>query len=61
MKNSRIALFLIPLVFLAFDAIAKVKAYPFQVKVSGHGKSTMVLIPGFTCSGDVWDETIALL
>jgi pimeloyl-ACP methyl ester carboxylesterase len=60
MKNLKTALFLLPIVLLVCDAIAQVKTYPFQVKVSGHGKSNMVLIPGFTCSGDVWKETLTL-
>ena len=29
----------------------------FQVKVVGHGKP-MILIPGLSCSGDVWDATV---
>jgi pimeloyl-ACP methyl ester carboxylesterase len=31
---------------------------PFQIKVSGHGKP-MILIPGLSSSGDVWDTTVA--
>jgi pimeloyl-ACP methyl ester carboxylesterase len=33
-------------------------AYPFKVKITGHG-TPMILIPGLGCSGDVWEETVA--
>ena len=33
------------------------KNYSFDVKVSGKG-TPMLLIPGLTCAGEVWDETI---
>src|SRR5665213_3269463 len=32
--------------------------YPFDVKISGKGKTTIIFIPGFACSSDVWDETV---
>ena len=60
MKNFKTALYMLPIILLAVDANAQVKTYPFQVRVTGHGKSNMVLIPGLSCSGDVWNETIAL-
>ncbi len=31
---------------------------PFQVKVTGHGQP-MILIPGLSSSGEVWDSTVA--
>src|SRR6266404_2932518 len=40
----------LPLTLLAQDA--------FQVKVTGHGQP-MILIPGLSSSGDVWDSTLA--
>ena len=30
---------------------------PFQVKVTGHGQP-MILIPGLSCPGEVWDGTV---
>ncbi len=30
----------------------------FHVSVTGKGKETVVLIPGFSCSEHVWDETV---
>ena len=32
--------------------------YPFTVKQSGSGKQAIIFIPGFACSGDVWNETV---
>lgn len=34
--------------------------YAFSVTVTGHGQP-MILIPGYSCSGDVWTETVAHL
>lgn len=31
--------------------------YPFEVKVSGQGNNSIIFIPGFACSGEVWNET----
>jgi len=45
------------LLSLAFAA-GLVAAQPFQVKVTGHGPA-MILIPGLTCPGEVWDSTVA--
>jgi pimeloyl-ACP methyl ester carboxylesterase len=35
--------------------------YPFDVKISGNGKTPVILIPGFACSGEVWNGTLKLL
>ncbi len=42
---------------LAFAA-ASMAQQPFQVKVTGHGLP-MILIPGLSSSGEVWDSTVA--
>ncbi|MFZ1978259.1 MAG: alpha/beta hydrolase [Bacteroidota bacterium] len=31
--------------------------YPFEIKISGKGIQSIIFIPGFACSGKVWDET----
>jgi pimeloyl-ACP methyl ester carboxylesterase len=33
-------------------------AYPFEVKISGKGTQNIVLIPGLSCPGDVWTQTL---
>ncbi len=46
------------LVCLAICVTALVSAAPsFKVKVTGHGKP-MILIPGLSCGGDVWDAVV---
>lgn len=43
---------------LTVATIAKAEtSYSFDVKVSGKGNSSIIFIPGFACSGQVWDET----
>lgn len=32
--------------------------YPFDVKVSGAGTKDIILMPGLSCSGEVWNETV---
>lgn len=39
-------------------SLAQKAAYPFHISVTGNGKQPVLLIPGFSCSGKVWDETI---
>ncbi|WP_177732272.1 alpha/beta fold hydrolase [Flavobacterium inviolabile] len=51
MKN---VIFTILIVFLGFTSFAQQKS--FDVKIIGKGKP-VVLIPGYSCSGDVWKET----
>jgi len=34
--------------------------YPFDVKISGKGKQSIIFIPGFASSGEVWNETKAI-
>lgn len=51
MKN---VIFTILIVFLGFTSFAQQKS--FDVKIIGKGKP-VVLIPGYSCGGDVWKET----
>jgi pimeloyl-ACP methyl ester carboxylesterase len=39
------------------NVFGQAKSYPFQVVKSGKGKQSIVFIPGFASSGDVWNET----
>ena len=45
---------------LLASVFAFCQPYSFSVKVVGHGKP-VILIPGLTCTGDVWDGTVAQL
>jgi len=42
---------------LVFTTAFSAEAPAFTVKVSGHGQP-MILIPGLTCPGEVWDTTV---
>jgi pimeloyl-ACP methyl ester carboxylesterase len=42
---------------LCLNVFAQTKPYPFEVVKSGKGKQSIVFIPGFASSGDVWNET----
>lgn len=42
-------------------AKANAQTYPFQVKISGKGPKNVILIPGYGCSGDVWNQTVQSL
>ncbi len=38
-------------------AITGTSPYPFDVVITGKGEESIIFIPGFACSGDVWDDT----
>lgn len=42
---------------LCVNVFGQNKSYPFEVKISGKGKQSIIFIPGFASSGDVWNET----
>ena len=39
------------------NVFSQTKKYPFEVVKTGKGKQSIVFIPGFASSGDVWNET----
>ncbi|AZB09928.1 alpha/beta hydrolase [Chryseobacterium sp. G0162] len=51
------------IIMLFFAAVCNIfgqeKTYPFEVKKTGKGKQSLILIPGFASSGEVWNETTA--
>jgi pimeloyl-ACP methyl ester carboxylesterase len=34
--------------------------FPFDVLITGKGIQAIIFIPGFSCSGDVWNETVKI-
>ncbi len=56
MKTFVSSLFLIAATLFSVTAFAE-NTYPFEVKVTGTGSSSIIFIPGFASSGDVWNET----
>lgn len=51
-------LILVVLIIVSFSI--KAQNQPFKVEVFGKG-DPILLFPGFTCTGDVWDETVTEL
>jgi pimeloyl-ACP methyl ester carboxylesterase len=43
--------------FFLYKPVNAQSTYPFEVKITGNGSSPIIFIPGFACSGDVWNET----
>jgi pimeloyl-ACP methyl ester carboxylesterase len=54
---KKIKVLIIIMIVVANLSIAQKNKYPFEVKKSGSGSKNIVFIPGFSCSGDVWNET----
>jgi pimeloyl-ACP methyl ester carboxylesterase len=50
------AIFTIAVFLISFLAFAQ--DYSFSITKSGEGKQILIFIPGFACSGEVWDETV---
>lgn len=44
---------------LGLNAFGQNKMHPFDVKISGQGKESIIFIPGFASSGEVWNDTKA--
>jgi pimeloyl-ACP methyl ester carboxylesterase len=57
MKKIRYLLLSLTFIYLATNAVGQNKSYPFDVIISGQGKQSIIFIPGFACSGEVWNET----
>lgn len=43
--------------FSTKNTMTKNISFPFDVKISGQGTRSIIFIPGFSCSGEVWNET----
>jgi len=48
---------LITFTVLTLHAFGQSNSYPFEVQITGKGSQSIIFIPGFACSGKVWDET----
>jgi len=55
--NLRIMLYLA--IFIGLTSRSQAQ-YAFNIEVSGKGPA-LLLIPGYSCSGEVWKETVAIL
>lgn len=57
MKNLRNSILVLTVLV---SSIAFAQDYPFQVSVKGKGQP-ILLLPGFACTGDVWEDTVEVL
>jgi pimeloyl-ACP methyl ester carboxylesterase len=59
MKKEKIfaVIVAITVALLVSHAHGQTKTNSFQVKITGKGKQAIIFIPGFACSGDVWNDT----
>ncbi|MFP4340589.1 MAG: alpha/beta fold hydrolase [Cyclobacteriaceae bacterium] len=59
-RNFKAVLLLTTIVTLLATNLVKAQTYSFKCEVSGQGEA-VILIPGMTCPGEVWQETVAML
>jgi pimeloyl-ACP methyl ester carboxylesterase len=59
MKRFAVIPILMVIALSAFKPNIHIKnaTYPFDAKKTGKGDRSIIFIPGFACSGEVWDET----
>lgn len=57
MKKYIIAFVLFMFLALCLNVFSQEKTYPFEFVKSGNGKQSIIFIPGFACSGEVWNDT----
>lgn len=60
MKKYTIIIIVFLFSALCLNVFAQTKSYPFEVLKTGKGKQSIIFIPGFASSGEVWNETKAV-
>jgi pimeloyl-ACP methyl ester carboxylesterase len=58
-KQIKVILLAFALALLIGNVFGQSQTTGFKVKITGKGKQAIIFIPGFGCSGDVWNETLA--
>jgi hypothetical protein len=48
---------IVPIYRFSVNSFGQNKTNTFEVVKSGQGSKSMIFIPGFSCSGEVWNET----
>jgi len=59
MKKIKILLIALAFVAICMNVFGQANTPSFKVKITGSGKQAIIFIPGFACSGDVWNDTRA--
>jgi pimeloyl-ACP methyl ester carboxylesterase len=57
MNKLKIAIVLFLFIALCLNVFGQTKTNAFEVIKSGQGSKSIIFIPGFSCSGEVWNET----
>lgn len=57
MKKSDLFIIILLFIALCANVFGQTTTYPFEVVKTGNGSRSIIFIPGFSCSGKVWDET----
>ena len=57
MNRLKIAIVLPLFIALCVNTFGQNKTNTFEVVKSGQGSKSMIFISGFSCSGEVWNET----
>lgn len=60
MKRNKSLVIALLLTIFTVNALGQNSSYLFDVNISGKGKQSIIFIPGFSCSGEVWNETKSL-
>ena len=58
MNNYKITFTILLFTSLSVNLLGQTKKYSFEVKKTGKGEQSIIFIPGFASSGEVWNETI---
>lgn len=59
MNKCKITIILLFFTALCVNVFGQTKSYPFEVQKTGQGNQSIIFIPGFACSGEVWNESVA--
>lgn len=59
MKKHFYLLLFLAIAALTLNVFGQNTHETFEVKITGNGKESILFIPGFACSGEVWNETKA--
>lgn len=59
MSKYKITMIIFLFSFLCVNVFGQTKNYAFEVEKTGQGNQSIIFIPGFASSGEVWDETTA--
>ncbi|TRX60894.1 alpha/beta hydrolase [Fulvivirga sp. M361] len=56
-KFVKFSITIIAFISIVINGHAQDDLYPFEFQKTGKGSQSIIFIPGFACSGDVWNET----